>query len=95
MENFDKIEQKIEEALKSLEGIITAEPKPFFYTRLCARMEQELLQPKTILGFQLKPIYAYSVIMALIVINAFAISNFKNPYTLSSQHECYSLYQAK
>ena len=95
MENLDKIEQKVEEALKSLEGIISAEPKPFFYTRLYTRMEQELLQSKTILGFQLKPIYAYSVIMALIVINAFAISNFKNHYTSTSQQENYSLYQAE
>ena len=95
MENFDKIEQKVEEALKSLEGIIAAEPKPFFYTRLHTRMEQELLQSKTILGFQLKPVYAYSVIMALIVINTFAISNFKNHYTSTSQQEYYSLYQAE
>lgn len=95
MENFDKIEQKVEETLKSLEGIIVAEPKPFFYTRLHIRMEQELLHPKTILGFQLKPIYAHSVIIALIVINAFAISNFKNHYASTSQQEYYSLYQAE
>jgi hypothetical protein len=95
MENFDKIEQKVEEALKSLKGIIAAEPKPFFYTRLHTRMEQELLQPKTILGFQLKPIYAYSVIIVLIGFNAFAISNFKNHNTSTSQQEYCSLYEVE
>ena len=95
MQNFDRTEQQIEGVLKSLEGIIATEPKSFFYTRLHTRMEQELLQPKTILGFQLKPIYAYSVIMALIVINAFAIFKVKNHNTSTSPQEYYSLYQAE
>ena len=94
MENLDNIENKIEETLKAFEGITQADPQAFFYTRLHARMERELLQTKTVLGFQLKPIYAYSVIMALVIINVFAISNFKNHQNNPSQEDSYSLYQA-
>jgi hypothetical protein len=95
MKNHYNIEQKIDETLESTKGISSAEPKPFFYTRLHARMERELLQPKTVLGFQLKPIYAYSVIMALLIMNIFAISNFKNHQNNPSQEDSYSLYQAE
>jgi hypothetical protein len=38
MKNIDK---KIEETLNSLDGMNRAEPRPFFYTRLEARMENE------------------------------------------------------
>lgn len=38
MKNIDK---KIEETLNSLDGVNRAEPQPFFYTRLKARMENE------------------------------------------------------
>ncbi|MDP5122142.1 MAG: hypothetical protein NWQ46_11145 [Spirosomaceae bacterium] len=38
MKNIDK---KIEETLNSLDGMNRAEPRPFFYTRLKARMENE------------------------------------------------------
>jgi hypothetical protein len=89
------IEQKINETLKSAEGISQAEPSPFYYARLKARMERELLYPKTILGFQLKPIYAYSVIIALVIINTLAISNFNNNQKQLSQEDSYILYQAE
>ena len=95
MENPYNIAQQIDETLESTKGISSAEPQPFFYTRLHARMERELLQAKTVLGFQLKPIYAYSVIIALIIINVFAISNFNNHRNNPSQEDRYSLYQAE
>lgn len=95
MENPFNIEQKIDETLNSTKGISSAEPKPFFYTRLHARMERELLETKTVLGFQLKPIYAYSVIMALVLMNVFAISNFKNHQNNPSNEDNYNLYQAE
>ena len=36
-----QIEEEIERTLQSLEGIKPAEPTPFFYTRLQARMEKK------------------------------------------------------
>lgn len=41
MKDLDK-EEKINEAMNSLEGLGKAEAPPFFYTRLEARMEDEM-----------------------------------------------------
>ena len=61
MENLPNMDTRIEQTINALEGIKAAEPKAYFYTRLHARMERELLTPKTVLGWQFKPIYALSV----------------------------------
>lgn len=95
MENPHNIAQQIDETLESLKGISSAEPQAFFYTRLHTRMEKKLLQPKTVLGLQLKPIYAYSIVLALVIINIFTISNYKNHQNHPSQEDSYSLYQAE
>jgi hypothetical protein len=41
MKNQQHIEKKIEEALGSMDGIERAEVKPFFFTRLEAKLESE------------------------------------------------------
>jgi hypothetical protein len=93
MEKSYKIEQQINETLNSLDGIRQAEPKPFYYARLKARMERELLQPKTVLGWTFKPIYAYASLALVLSINVFTIITLSNK---SSQPKdavhVYSLY---
>ena len=42
MKNENIIENKINQALNSVEGIESAEVKPFFYTRLQAKMENQM-----------------------------------------------------
>ncbi|PIQ50000.1 MAG: hypothetical protein COW03_01950 [Cytophagales bacterium CG12_big_fil_rev_8_21_14_0_65_40_12] len=42
MKNEQDIAQKIEETMKSLDGIQAAELNPFFFTRLQARMERDI-----------------------------------------------------
>uniref|UniRef100_UPI00404862E0 hypothetical protein n=1 Tax=Roseivirga sp. TaxID=1964215 RepID=UPI00404862E0 len=42
MKNEQHITQKIEETMRSLDGMLPAEPNPFFFTRLQARMEKEI-----------------------------------------------------
>lgn len=42
MKNEQDIAQKIEETMKSLDGIQPAELNPFFFTRLQARMERDI-----------------------------------------------------
>jgi hypothetical protein len=88
---MEKSEKNIEIILNSINGIGSAEPKPFFYTRLKARMERKLLQPKTVFGYQLKPMYAYGAVIILLILNAIFISNFSENYTKTS--ESYTLYQ--
>lgn len=89
------INQKVNEILKASDSIKQAEPNPFFYTRLYARMQRELLQPKTVLGFQLKPTYAYIIVFALVVINIFAMTNFKIHQNQPVQEDRYSFYQTE
>jgi len=64
------IDDEIERTLQSLEGIKPAEPKPFFYTRLQARMESEF-EAKT--GFRWRPAYAYAALALIITLNAVTI----------------------
>lgn len=76
--------QKIEEILNSLEGIKRASPNDFFYTRLKARMEKELVstpaRPRL-----LKPAWAFAALTLLLVINVAVILNkSKTPETTAS-----------
>ncbi len=78
MKKSYNIELKINETLKSVEGITQAEPNPFYYTRLKARMERELLQSKTVLGWTFKPIYAYACLATVLMLNVFTIITINN-----------------
>jgi hypothetical protein len=93
MKKSNDIEQKINETLNSVEGITQAEPSPFYYTRLKARMERELLQPKTVLGWTFKPIYAYSCLAMVLMLNVFTIITINNKSSQSKDTiQIYKLY---
>lgn len=64
--------KKIEEILASLDGSPRAEAPNFFYTRLKARMEKGLPQSGPI-SWLLRPAYAFSVLAAVLLINALVI----------------------
>jgi hypothetical protein len=72
------IEQKVETTLKAFDGMEQAEPNPFYYKRLKARMERELLQPKTVLGWTFKPVYVYASLVVVLLINVFTIVTLNN-----------------
>lgn len=74
MEKHYNKEEEIERTLQSLEGIQPAEPNPFFYTRLQARMEQKFVK-KT--GWQWRPIYVYAALGLVLLLN------FATIYTLT------------
>jgi hypothetical protein len=71
--NYNK-EEEIERTLQSLKGIRPAEPAPFFYTRLQARMEQKFVK-KT--GWQWRPVYGYAALGLVLLLN------FATIYTLT------------
>lgn len=80
MKKYPNIEEEVERTLQSLEGIQRAEPDPFFYTRLQARMEQKFVK-KT--GWQWRPVYAFAALALVLLLN------FATIYTLthtSTQH---------
>ncbi len=74
-ENFNK---KIEDILKSLDGIEKASPRPFFFTRLEARMQKEKSIWEDISSFVAKPLVAIGCICLVIMINAAVIFSAEN-----------------
>jgi hypothetical protein len=69
--------KKTDEILSSLDGIKRAVPEGFFFTRLKARMEKDLLPASTQPGL-LKPAYAFPLLVLILAVNAFAILGKKN-----------------
>lgn len=67
------LEKKIEEAMQSLDGIEKASPRPFFFTRLEARMQKGKNSWEVLSSFVAKPVVALSCICLIIVINAAVI----------------------
>ena len=64
--------KKIEEILGSLDNVQKAAVPDFFYTRLKARMEKDLV-PVTKKSLLLRPAFALSALAAVLIINAFVI----------------------
>ena len=71
MQNNSHIKNKVEAALNSVEGVQRATPKPFFYTRLLARLDT---RPETgwerFSAFISRPVVAFACVCLVIVINA-------------------------
>jgi hypothetical protein len=71
------IEALVEETLNSLEGIRPAVPRPFFHTRLQARIERYAAPAKT--GYRYYPAWqkmALAGIIALLLFNLFTAYQF-------------------
>lgn len=69
----NNINKKIEDTMHSIDGINKAEPNPFFFTRLEARMEKENNVWVKITSFVTRPMVAFACICLVIMINAFVI----------------------
>lgn len=83
----ENINDKIKDALDSLEGMEPASANPFFFTRLEARMQKEKNSWERISSFVSRPVVAFACIFAVIMINAAVIfSSEKNHNTSTSQN---------
>ena len=69
----ENINKKIEDALNSLDGMEHASAKPFFFTRLEARMQKERNTWEKISSFFARPAIAFAGICLIIMINAAVI----------------------
>lgn len=68
------IEQKVQEALESLDGIQRAEPQPYFYTRLKARLQRdERTVWETIGSFMSRPAVVAAGLCMVVVLNVFVL----------------------
>lgn len=69
----NNINKKIEDTMHSIDGINKANPDPFFFTRLEARMEKENNVWVKITSFVARPMVAFACICLVIMINALVI----------------------
>jgi hypothetical protein len=79
--NMDQhLKKKIVETMQSLDGIEKASPRPFFFTRLEARMQKEKSSWEIISSFVARPAIVFAGICLIIMVNAaviFSSSSFK------------------
>jgi hypothetical protein len=74
----DKFNHKIEVTISSFDGIEKASPRPFFFTRLEARMQNQKNIWEKISSFVAKPMVAFACICLIIMINAAVIFSSTN-----------------
>ena len=76
-----------EEILNSLNGIRRAEPQPYFYTRLMAKLDKQKNGWEKVAGFISKPAFAIAAIALFLIINVTILFNSSSNATSSSQEE--------
>jgi hypothetical protein len=69
----ENLNRKIDKAMQSLDGIEKASPRPFFFTRLEARMQKQKSRWEALSSFLTKPAIAIACICLIIIINAAVI----------------------
>lgn len=69
----EKLNKKIEDTMRSLDGIRQASPPPYFFTRLEARMQKDKGVWDQISSFVARPVVAFACICLVIMINAAVI----------------------
>lgn len=78
MKNTDRVERKIDQTLKVLDDMQKAEPKPFFYTRLQARLQKQT-EVGALPRWVIKPALLWSGLVIIIVLNiGIAVNYSKN-----------------
>lgn len=77
--------RKIEKVMQSLDGIRKASPRPFFFTRLEARMQKQKNGWEKLSLFLSKPVIAIACICLIIMINAAVILSSSNLNSANDQ----------
>lgn len=86
MQNKPDIDKKVQELLSSLDGIKRAEPKPFFYTRLIGRLQQEKRTIWESIGsFLARPVVAVASLCFILVLNGFILFRQDEDTNLATQ----------
>lgn len=77
------IQKKVDDAMNSLDGIQSASPAPYFFTRLTARLERnEKNIWESFAAFISRPTIAFSTICLILLLNTMAF--FKKDSTVKS-----------
>lgn len=94
MFNDNKINNRIEEILNSLDGMQKAQPAPFFYTRLQAslsRTERNIWEQATY--FVSRPVIAFSMLSLVILLNLTVLLKQNQATTAASDQTYQSVYE--
>lgn len=76
MDKQQQIRKQVEETLESLGGIQRAEPTPFLYTRIRARLEREEKNTwEKLAAILAKPAVAFAGLFVIVGLNAFLLFN--------------------
>ncbi|MDQ6902767.1 MAG: hypothetical protein M3139_07130 [Bacteroidota bacterium] len=67
------INKKVEDAMASLDGMQGARPRPFLFTRLEARMQNDRNVWSKLSSFVARPIIAFACVCFVLIINAMVI----------------------
>ena len=82
------LNNKVDEMLNSLDGIQRAEPQPFFYTRLMARMQRnEKTLWETMGSFLSKPVIAMAGLCIILAFNGFVLFSQNSETNITSPVE--------
>lgn len=85
MFNESKINTRIDEILNSLDGMQKAQPAPFFYTRLHARLsgsERNIWEQVTY--FVSRPVVAFGMVSMVILLNMSVLLRQNQPVTIAT-----------
>lgn len=80
----DNIDRKIEKAMQSIDHIERASPRPFFFTRLEARMLRESDTWMRVSTFFTRPAIAFASVCVVVLLNLFVIYGDINPETTAA-----------
>jgi hypothetical protein len=67
------INKKVDDAMQSMDSIKRASPRPFLFTRLEARMQNERNTWSKLSSFVARPVVAFACICFVLIINAMVI----------------------
>jgi len=86
MKDKDDIQKKVEDVLNSLDGISRAEPQPWLFSRIKARLSREDAEERTVWGalgsFLSKPAVAIASLCVIMLFNGVLLLN--RPTKISS-----------
>jgi hypothetical protein len=83
MKKEEPVQPHIDDILQSLDGLQRAEPQPFFYTRLLARLENHPAEKTW--EWLSKPVFSLATLLLLLVLNIGVISSYLNTKTAVTQ----------
>src|SRR5512140_3850019 len=88
MQQFDDIQRQVDLTMNSLDGLSPAETRPFFYTRLTAKMNSgyDNVWTKS-LAFLSRPAVALSILVVFLLINGYLILSNLGPSEETMQQD--------